>query len=151
MVAPATSYQIKANKFDMTVNEAMLKVAQSTAQLYGYIEVDAGSKINALKDSFWGNRFIGAEAHLKGKKCEIDTCLYIIPILDDEKKEYERGPRIHIDMHFGKPRLSVSLPDKTFACLTYDTGKCSEAQAFGSKGLDLAISLKSQIDQLISK
>lgn len=135
----------------MTVNEAMLKVAQSIAQLYGYIEVNVGSKIDALKDSFWGNRLKGLDAFHNGEKREVETCHYIIPILDEEKDEYTSVPCINIDMFYGRPRLHVRLPDKTFACLTYENGKCSEAQAFGSQGLELAISLKSQIDQLISK
>ena len=59
------------------------------------------------------------------------------------------NPRIHIDMFWGKPRLNISLPDKTFACLTYEAGALSEAQAFGPAGLELAAEVKKQIDSLL--
>ena len=59
------------------------------------------------------------------------------------------NPRIHIDMFWGKPRLNISLPDKTFACLTYEASALSEAQAFGPAGLELAAEVKKQIDSLL--
>lgn len=136
----------------MTVNDAMLKVAKSIADLYGYIEVDSPTPHDALKDDFWGNAAMGAKAKDEGRKIEIITCRYIIPVMEEEKSYGCNGnPRIYINMYWGEPRLNVSLPDETFACLTYRQGECSEVQAFGPRGLELAISIKSQIDQLISK
>lgn len=52
-------------------------------------------------------------------------------------------------MFWGKPRLNISLPDKTFACLTYEASALSEAQAFGPAGLELAAEVKKQIDSLL--
>lgn len=134
----------------MTVNDAMLKVAKSMADLYGYITVDEPTKHDALKDSFWGNQALGIEALSSNSKVEVITCRYIIPTFEEEKEFGANGtPRISIDMHWGKPRLHVSLPDKTFACITYRDGECREVQAFGPRGLELATSLKTQIDQLL--
>ena len=95
----------------MTVNDAMLAVAQNLAQKYGYIEVEAPA------------------THIA--------------------QRLHRNPRIHIDMFWGKPRLNISLPDKTFACLTYEASALSEAQAFGPAGLELAAEVKKQIDSLL--
>lgn len=46
----------------MTVNDAMLAVAQNLAQKYGYIEVESPATHNALNDKFWGNVAIGMAA-----------------------------------------------------------------------------------------
>ena len=134
----------------MTVNDAMLTVAKSMAYLYGYIEVEEPKKHNAINDGFWGNVALGIEAERNGQELEIISCLYIIPTFEEEKEGGCNGtPRININMYWGRPRLSVSLPDKTFACLTYKDGQCGEVQAFGPAGLELATSIKSQIDQLL--
>lgn len=134
----------------MTVNDAMLTVAENLAKSYGYIEVEAPEKHNALNDPFWGNFAAGVKARKEGKELVITTCRYIIPTFENEKSGGANGtPRIHIDMIWGKPRLNISLPDKTFACLTYTDGVLSEAQAFGPAGLELAVSVKKQIDSLL--
>ena len=134
----------------MTVNDAMLAVAQNLAQKYGYIEVEASATHNALNDQFWGNVAIGIAARKSGQVVDIKTCRYIIPTFEEEKIGGCNGnPRIHIDMFWGKPRLNISLPDKTFACLTYEASALSEAQAFGPAGLELAAEVKKQIDSLL--
>lgn len=128
----------------------MLKVAKSLADLFGYITVDEPTPHDALKDSFWGNQALGLEALSKNSKVEVITCRYIIPTFEEEQGfGANRIPRISIDMYWGQPRLHVSLPDKTLACVTYRDGVFSEAQAFGPRGLELATSIKAQIDQLI--
>lgn len=133
----------------MTVNEAMLQVAKETALEYGFIEVDVGSTIDAAKDWFWGNQAIGIMAQLRGEKHEIVGCKYILPLWEEEKENTGTlAPSVKIDMHWGNPRLSVRLADKTFACVTYEDCTFREAQAFGEHGLELAASLKIKIDEL---
>lgn len=58
----------------MTVNDAMLAVAQNLAQKYGYIEVEAPATHNALNDQFWGNVAIGIAARKSGQVVDIKTC-----------------------------------------------------------------------------
>lgn len=65
----------------MTVNDAMLVVAQNIAQKYGYIEVEAPATHNALNDKSWGNVAIGMAARQSGGEVNIKTCRYIIPTL----------------------------------------------------------------------
>lgn len=130
----------------MTENQAMLIVAEQTAKALGYIEVSKHS-LNALRDRFWGNRAI---ATMSDKPVVITACKYILPIFEEEKDENKRRPKIEIDMFWGKPRLGIDLPDGTFCCLTYKDGICSEAQAFGERGLAFALSIKDRIDYLIN-
>lgn len=131
----------------MTENQAMLVVAEQTAKELGYIEVSKNAH-NALRDRFWGNRAVAAMA---GKPVVITTCKYILPIFEGEKDENKRRPKIEIDMFWGSPRLGIDLLDGTFCCLTYKDGICSEAQAFGEKGLAFALSIKERIDYLINQ
>lgn len=125
----------------------MLVVAEQTAKELGYIEVSKNAH-NALRDRFWGNRAVAAMA---GKPVVITTCKYILPIFEGEKDENKRRPKIEIDMFWGRPRLGIDLLDGTFCCLTYKDGICSEAQAFGEKGLAFALSIKERIDYLINQ
>lgn len=130
----------------MTENQAMLIVAEQVAKEQGYIEVSKNT-LNALRDRFWGNRAVAAMA---GKPVVITTRKYILPMLEEDKGESKRRPKIEIDMFWGRPRLGIDLPDGTFCCLTYKDGICSEAQAFGEKGLAFALSIKDRIDYLIN-
>lgn len=125
----------------------MLVVAEQTAKELGYIEVSKNAH-NALRDRFWGNRAVAAMA---GKPVVITTCKYILPIFEGEKDENKRRPKIEIDMFWGRPRLGIDLLDGTFCCLIYKDGICSEAQAFGEKGLAFALSIKERIDYLINQ
>lgn len=131
----------------MKENQAMLIVAEQVAQENGYIEVSKHI-IDASRDWFWGNR---AAAQLSGKPIKTEACKYILPIFEGEKDENKRRPKIEIDMHWGNPRLGIDLPDGTFCSLTYKNGICSEAQAFGEKGLAFALSIKDRIDYLINE
>lgn len=132
----------------MTENEAMLIVAEQVAKEHGYIEVDR--QINdGYHDSFWGNKVEAVKAMVAGKPLSVETCMYILPIFEGEKDENKRRPKVQIDMHWGKPRLGIDLPDGTFCCLTYKNGICSEAQAFGENGLAFALSIKGRLDYLI--
>ena len=133
----------------MDVNQAMLEVAALTARWYGFIEVSKHT-INAEREPFWGNRYLGLEARLMGRTLEIQSCKYIYPQFEGERDEKKRRPKIEIDMHFGKPRLGIDLPDGTSCFLTYKDNICSEAQAFGDKGIALALSVKEKIDYLIN-
>ena len=130
----------------MTENQAMLIVAEQVAKENGYIEVSKHI-IDASRDWFWGNKVLSVMA---GKPLMITACKYILPMFEDEKDESKRRPKIEIDMHWGKPRLGIDLTDGTFCCLTYKDGICSEAQAFGEKGLAFALSIKDRIDYLIN-
>lgn len=131
----------------MTENQAMLIVAEQVAKEQGYIEVSKND-LNALQDRFWGNRAIGA---VTNKPVVITTCKYILPLFEEDKDENKRRPKIEIDMFWGRPRLGIDLPDGTFCCLTYREGICSEAQAFGDKGIAFAASIKERIDYLINQ
>lgn len=131
----------------MDINQAMLIVAEQVAKELGYIEVSKNAH-NALRDRFWGNRAVAAMA---GKPVVITTCKYILPIFEGEKDENKRRPKIEIDMFWGRPRLGIDLLDGTFCCLIYKDGICSEAQAFGEKGLAFALSIKERIDYLINQ
>ena len=125
----------------------MLVVAEQTAKELGYIEVSKNAH-NALRDRFWGNRAVAAMA---GKPVVITTCKYILPMFEEDKDDSKRRPKIEIDMFWGRPRLGIDLPDGTFCCLTYKNGICSEAQAFGEKGIAFALSIKERIDYLINQ
>lgn len=131
----------------MTVNEAMLKVAESEAKKYGYIEVSKDI-LDAKQDSFWGNRVMG---YTSKTPVIITTCKYILPVFEDEKDESKSTRKIYIDMYWGKPRLGITQPDGTFVCLTYKDNVCSEVQAFRENGLKLALSIKEQIDNLLKQ
>lgn len=128
----------------MTVNEAMLIIAEREAKRNGYIEVSRYN-INAKNDKFWGNRMIGYDSK---DPVIIKACKYIIPTWEEEEKSV---PMIRIDMNWGLPRLTLYYPDKSMVCLTYKDNICSEAQAFGENGLKLALSIKEQIDYLIKE
>lgn len=88
---------------------------------------------------------------MAGKPVVITACKYILPMFEEEKDDSKRRPKIEIDMFWGKPRLGIDLPDGTFCCLTYKDGICSEAQAFGEKGLTFALSIKDKIDYLFNQ
>ena len=124
------------------VNAAMLVVAKNLAEQLGYIDLGC-SVIDASRNWFWGNRFISVTSD---KPVRVIACKYILPLWEDEIEEYKRRPKIEIDMHWGNPRINVDLPNGTFACLTYKGGICSEAQAFGDKGIAFALSLKESIE-----
>ena len=131
----------------MTVNEAMIKVAENEAKKYGYIEVSK-DVLDAKQDSFWGNKVIG---YTSKTPVIITTCKYILPVFEDEKEENKSIPKIFIDMHWGEPRIRITLPDGTAACLTYKNNVCNEVQAFRENGLKLALSIKEQIDNLLKQ
>ena len=131
----------------MTVNEAMLQVAELEAKRMGYIESYRGV-LNAENSRFWGDRM---KAVMSQKPIIVKTCTYVLPVFDEDITENERRAKIHIDMLWGEPRINICLPDKTFACLTYKDNICSEAQAFGKHGIELALSVKQKIDYLLNK
>lgn len=126
----------------------MLIVAEQVAHEHGYIEVSR-HEINALRDRFWGNQVLGVKAMSEGKQVKIKSCKYILPQFEEDIDNGKRRPKIDIDMHWGKPRLGIDLPDGTSCFLTYKDGKCSEAQAFGESGLSFAVSIQSRIEELI--
>lgn len=132
----------------MEANKAMLIVAEELAFKHGYILVDE-FEIDALKDSFWGNVVKGVKAKLAGKSLILKSCKYIFPQFEEDRDEKNRKPRITIDMHFGNPRLNVDMPDGNSCFLTYRDEICTEAQAFGEKGLHLGLLVKDKVDYLI--
>lgn len=133
----------------MDANQAMLIVAEQAAKDFGFIEVSK-HQIDAERDLFWGNKMIGIESRLKnGKPVILDACKYIIPQFEEDRDKNKRTPRIQIDMHWGKPRLGIDLPNGTSCFLTYKDNLCTEAQAFGDKGLAFALCIKDKIDYLI--
>ena len=133
----------------MDANQAMLLVAEQTAREYGYIEVGKRT-IDAMKDNFWGNNYLGVKAMMEGYSITVESCKYIIPMFEEDREKENRRPKIEIDMHFGKPRLGIDLPGGTSCFLTYRDNICSEAQAFGNNGLAFALSIKDKIDYLIN-
>lgn len=138
----------------ITVNDAMLKVAKEVAQRYDYIEVDECSSFDLMKSSFWGDVAVALAAEEHGKSHVLKVCKYILPAFEREEGEIMRGCNgrayASIDSYFGKPRLNVSLPDKTFVAITYTNGICSDVQAFGERGIQLAASLKFRLDELVN-
>ena len=97
----------------MDANQAMLIVAEQAAKDFGFIEVSK-HRIDAERDLFWGNKMIGIESRLKsGKPVIVDACKYIIPQFEEDRDKNKRTPRIQIDMHWGKPRLGIDLPNGT--------------------------------------
>lgn len=132
----------------MDANTAMLIVAEQVAREHGYIEVGKRT-INALRDWFWGNRVAGLKQF--PEPLVIQSVKYIQPIFEEDLDDNKRKPKIDIDMHFGKPRLTIDLPDGTMACVTYRDGRCSEAQAFGDRGLSFALDIKTRIDNLLKE
>lgn len=133
----------------MDANQAMLLVAENTAKEYGYIEVGKRT-IDAMKDNFWGNNYLGVKAMMEGYSITVESCKYIIPMFEEDRDKVSRRPKIEIDMHFGKPRLGIDLPGGTSCFLTYRDNICTEAQAFGNNGLAFALSIKDKIDYLIN-
>lgn len=129
----------------MTVNEAMLIVAEKEAKKYGYIEVNKGT-LDARQDIFWGNKMLGFTSK---EPIIIKTCKYILPVFEEEKDPNKSNHRILIDMYWGEPRIRISLPDDTAVCLSYKNNVCNEVQAFKVNGLKLALSIKEQIDKLL--
>ena len=109
----------------MKITEAIIKTANEYGRLHGYILVGKG-ELDAAKSRFWGN----AAASIGYK--------------------HETGERLAFpyDMHFGNPRINIRTKDFDFCCLTYNlkSGKFSEAQAFGDKGIELAMAIKLQIE-----
>lgn len=133
----------------MKANQAMLSVAEQAAMDFGYIELSK-HRIDALKDTFCGNNVIGAKALMKGENpVTVDACKYILPVFEEDKDRGKATPRISIDMHWGNPRLNIYLPSGASCCLTYKNDICSEAQAFGERGLEFALCIKEKIDYLI--
>ena len=128
----------------MTVNEAMIKVAEEVAREYGYICVHEPYKHYAMRDKFWGN--IAAAVEAKDYNLHITSVKYIRPAFEGENIY-----RIDIDMHFGKPRLNVRLPDGNSAHLFYKNGLLSETQTFGWLSLTLAAHLQERIDYYMNK
>lgn len=124
----------------------MLIVAEQVAKEYGYIEVGK-NVINARNDGFWVNRFLGVTS---SEPICVSSCKYILPLFEEDKDSKKRRPKIEIDMYWGKPRLGIDLSDGTFCCLTYRDNICSEAQAFGERGLAFALSIKERIDYLLN-
>lgn len=133
----------------MTANEAMLKVAKCMADKYGYVAVEQEKELDAAKDKFWGNQAIGKEASKKNEKVTVTTCRYEMPVAETDKQEDKRVPHIRIDMFWGNPRLSMYLPDGSFACIVYKDNVMSEAQAFKPDGMMLAGVFKFLIDEEI--
>lgn len=131
----------------MTVNEAMLIVAEREAKKYGYIEVSK-DVLDARNDSFWGNKYVGL---MSKDPVTINRCRYIYPIFEEERDKNKMQPSIKIDMYYGRPRLNVCKPDGTFTCITYKDNVCSETQTFKENGLELALEIKKQIDELLSR
>ncbi len=127
----------------MTVNEAMVKVAEEIAREEGYICVYEPYKHYARKDSFWGNQYAAVKAN--NLDLHIITTKWIRPAF-----EGERVYRIDIDMYFGEPRLNIQLPGGS-AHLTYKEGKLSETQCFGEDALMLAAYYKERIDYYLTK
>lgn len=134
----------------MEVNQAMLIVAEQTAKEHGYIEV-SNHIIDAKRDWFWGNQVLAAKALAEGKEAiKVQACLYVLPQFEEDKDTSKRRPKIQIDMHWGKPRLGIDLPDGTSCFLTYKDNICNEAQAFGEKGLTFALAIKEKIQFFIN-
>lgn len=134
----------------MEINDAMLALAKKYANELGYIDL-GDFEIDAIKEKFWGNHFIGVKAYFEDKsRVIVKACKYIYPVFDFEKDAGKVTPKIEIDMHFGNPRLSIRKPDNTFACLTYSNGSYSEGQAFNEAGPELLLTLKNEIDKLIA-
>lgn len=132
---------------EKTVNEAMLIIAGELAKKHGYI-LASEYTIWAKHDSFWGNQMIG----FKKPDHKIESVKFIIPKWEDDADAKKNGvPRINIDMYWGNPRISIKFPDYNFCCLAYDanTSSFNESQAWGEKGLEYAIEIKKQIDELI--
>lgn len=133
----------------MTANEAMLKVAKFLADKYGYVAVEQEKEIDAAKDKFWGNQAIGLDASKKNEKVIVKACRYEMPVPESDREKDKRVPHIRIDMFWGHPRLSMYLPDGSFACIVYKDNVMSEAQAFKPNGMMLAGVFKFLIDEEI--
>lgn len=123
----------------------MLIVAEQVAKEQGYIEVSK-HVIDASRSSFWGNVALSATSKTP---VLVSSCKYILPMFEEDKDPKKRRPKVEIDMYWGLPRLGIDLPDGTFCCLTYRKGICSEAQAFGEKGIEFALTIKNRIDYLL--
>lgn len=132
----------------MTANEAMLRVAKAMADKYGFVAESENTEINARDEKFWGNMVLGIEAEMKGEKVIVMSSRYVLP---EPQPEGKPQPKIDIDMFWGQPRLSVRLPDGTFACLAYKDNEMYDAQAFHHDGLRLALTLQFMIDEEMKK
>lgn len=133
----------------MKITEAIIKTANEYGRLHGYILVGKG-ELDAAKSRFWGNvtASIGYK-HETGERLAFPYVKYILPAFEgDEAVEKHGIPKVDIDMHFGNPRINIRTKDFDFCCLTYNlkSGKFSEAQAFGDKGIELAMAIKLQIE-----
>ena len=133
----------------MTANDAMLKVAKCMADKYGYLAVEQDKEIDASKDKFWGNQAIGLDASKKNEKVIVKACRYEMPVPESDREKDKHVPHIRIDMFWGHPRLSMYLPDGSFACIVYKDNEMSEAQAFKPNGMMLAGVFKFLIDEEI--
>lgn len=126
----------------MTINEAMLAVAEEIAREYGYILIDE-SIILGKNHWFWGNK-----RHYPGVQVKSRT--YILPVWEEEHDIPNYiGCKIYIDMYWGTPRIDVTYPDGSCCCLSFNAENRVDAQAFGNVGLEKAVDLKNAILELV--
>lgn len=133
----------------MDITEAILKVANDFGRLHGYILIEEG-ELDAAKSRFWGNIAVSIKyKHETGKSLVIPYVKYILPTFEDNEEVKKHGiPKVEIDMHFGNPRLNIRTKNLDFCCLTFnrDTSRFTESQAWGDRGIELALSIKMQIE-----
>lgn len=133
----------------MDITEAILKVANDFGRLHGYILTEEG-EIDAAKSRFWGNLMASIEHRREtGRPLVIPYVKYILPMFEDDEEAEKHGvPKVAIDMHFGNPRLSIRTKDFDFCCLTFgrESAEFKESQAWGDRGIELALSIKMQIE-----
>lgn len=133
----------------MDITEAILKVANNYGRLHGYILTEEGA-LDAVKSKFWGNLAASIKyEHETGKSLVIPYVKYILPTFEDNEEVKKHGiPKVEIDMHFGNPRLSIRTKNFDFCCLTFsrDSARFRESQAWGDRGIELALSIKMQIE-----
>lgn len=133
----------------MDITEAILKVANNYGRLHGYILTEEGA-LDAAKSKFWGNLAASIKHKSEtGKSLVIPYVKYILPMFEDNEEVEKHGvPKVEIDMHFGNPRLSIRTNKFDFCCLTFnrDTSRFTESQAWGDRGIELALSIKMQIE-----
>jgi len=127
-------------------NKAMLCFAAEYARMNWYLE-------GWLKpDDFWGNEY---DRRLHPDKPQVVRVSYVAPVFEEDREElyYWSIPRVEIDGHFGNPRICVVDRESNFCSLSYDrdTGEFKEAQAWGRNGIDLATSVKVQLDRIIMR
>lgn len=138
----------------MDITEAILKVANDFGRLHGYILIEEGD-LDAAKSRFWGNIAVSIKyKHETGKSLVIPYVKYILPTFEDNEEVKKHGiPKVEIDMHFGNPRLSIRTKNFDFCSLTFsrDSARFRESQAWGDRGIELALSIKKQIENNIKQ